>query len=472
MGITFANKTANPSQIDCDGSTKVTVAILAVPDIQANPTDIVLVLDRSGSMAGSPLANMKAGAKKFVEILSMATGGGPDGTIGSGSRIGIVSFSSTAVANTQLITSVSTLDAAIDSLAAGGSTNHADAFTKAVELFEASSPNHQVIVLFTDGNTTAGGDPLPIATAAKADGVTIYCIGLDGSGGLDVNALNAWASTPAASYVLITPDDSDLEDFFADLAADIIKPGATNIVITETIHPDFTITSLLPPDKGSANMIDTHTIQWTIPALGVTESEGAALQFYVQHTAGTPGVKAVNESITYSDAEGNLVPFPNPTVTVTCDTVVDPEPCPVPYPFTIASCTDSIQIDAGTVALASQGRIIQISVTLQNVCPGKRVALALILSEITASGDPVPRGMKTLVVPAHSQASCQDVTVNCIKFVLPESLETTDTPCMCSPRNLRVQAIANYIDTDFVCCDSASTQTASPDCPPCACSTT
>ena len=65
MGITFANKTANPSQIDCDGSTKVTVAILAAPDIQTNPADIVLILDRSASMTGASLSNIQAGAKQF-----------------------------------------------------------------------------------------------------------------------------------------------------------------------------------------------------------------------------------------------------------------------------------------------------------------------------------------------------------------------------------------------------------------------
>lgn len=470
MGITFANKTANPSQIDCDGSTKVTVAILAAPDIQTNPADIVLILDRSASMTGAPLSNIQAGAKQFIAAISTATDGASSGTIGAGSQIGIVSFSDTAVTNTQLITSVSTLDAAIDGLTAGGASNHADAFSKAAQLLEPAQGNRKLAFLFSDGNNTTGNNPTTAAAALKNAGVTLYCVGIAGANGLNTGALESWASTPAASYVMIPPTGTPLEEFFSNLAADITKPGATNVVINETINPAFTITSLLPPDKGSANMIDTHTIQWTIPSLGVNESEGAALQFYVQHTAGTPGVKAVNQSITYSDAEGSLVPFPNPTVTVTCDTVVTPEPCPVPYPFTIAGCADSIQIDAGTVALESQGRIVQISVTLQNVCPDKRVALALILSEVTASGDTVPCGMKALVVPAHSQAGCQDVTVNCIKFVLPENLDGASS--MCSPRNLQVQAIANYIDTDFACCDSASTQAVPPDCPPCAYSAT
>ena len=173
MGVTNSNKIIDTTQIGCDGSVQVTLALTAAPDIVSHPTDIVLVLDRSGSMQGTPLANMKTGAKTFIRIIQEATGGVPTGQIGFGSRIGIVSFSDTAVADTQLITDVDTLNSAVDGLTAGGRTNHADAFTKAVELFEPQSGSEQIIVLFTDGNTTAGGPPAPVAAAAKAQGIII-----------------------------------------------------------------------------------------------------------------------------------------------------------------------------------------------------------------------------------------------------------------------------------------------------------
>ena len=96
MGITNSNKQINVSQITCNETFKVTLALSAAPDIAANPTDIVLVLDRSGSMAGSPLANMKLGAKTFIDIIDEATDRSKDGNIGSGSHIGIVSFSDDA----------------------------------------------------------------------------------------------------------------------------------------------------------------------------------------------------------------------------------------------------------------------------------------------------------------------------------------------------------------------------------------
>lgn len=160
------------------------------------------------------------------------------------------------------------LKAAVDSLAAGGFTNHADAFAKENALFDPNSTNAKVMVMFTDGKTTAGPDPNPVAAAARADGVIIYCIGLIGANGIDPAVLDEWATDPSETHVAITPDDADLEDLFEDLAENISKPGATNIEINETVNPNFVITSILMPTKGIASMIDATTLKWTIDKLG------------------------------------------------------------------------------------------------------------------------------------------------------------------------------------------------------------
>ena len=49
--------------------------------------------------------------------------------------------------------------------------------------------------------------------------------------------LDEWATDPDASHVAVTPDDADLEELFKDLAVNISKTGATNIVIDEKISP-------------------------------------------------------------------------------------------------------------------------------------------------------------------------------------------------------------------------------------------
>lgn len=417
MGITNSNKQISTSQIDRGGTLKITLALSAAPDIASNPTDIVLVLDRSGSMTGAPLANMKTGADTFIDIIDEATDGSQDGTIGSGSRIGIVSFSDTAAADTQLITSVAALKSAVNGLNAGGSTNHADAFAKAVQLFEPASPNARVIVMFTDGKTTSGVPPAPIAAAARASGIIIYCIGLVGDDGIDVSVLNDWATDPDASH------------------------------------------SVIPPTKGTAMMVSNTALQWKIPELGVAANEGASLEFYVEHIGQSTGTMPVNASIIYTDDEGNAVTFPDPSVSVDCGIVVDPEPCPVPVELTLEGCSDSLVADLGDVYLESPGRIVQLDVTVKNVCPHKRVALAVILTEVDSYGDEHQRGLKTITVPAHNSSGCRDILVKCIKFILPEDLNVSvQNPVgICSPRDLKVRVFAHSIDTDFRCCEGIIT---------------
>ena len=133
MGLTNSNKELSTEKINCNETFKVKLSLTAEPDITSNPADIVLVLDRSGSMQGQAIEDLKVAANAFIDIIEEATDGVKDGIIGNGSHIGIVSFADTAVQATQLITSVSELKEAVDHLVAYGSPNHADAFTQAFD---------------------------------------------------------------------------------------------------------------------------------------------------------------------------------------------------------------------------------------------------------------------------------------------------------------------------------------------------
>lgn len=452
MGITSSNKTVNVTTIPCGGSLNVRLSLTAEPDILSNPADVVLVLDRSQSMAGAPLSSLKAGADTFIDILAEATGGSAEGQIGAGSRIGVVSFATVATADTALITDVAQLKDAVSDLTAGGNTNHAAAFSQAIDLFDAASSNQKVIVLFTDGRTTQGGDAAPIAALAKSMGIIIYVIGLEGNGGIDLPALVSWASEPASAYVAIAPTEAELEELFENLAHNITKPGATNVVLTDTVNDCFQITGLQSPTKGSATLQGKNRVVWNIAELGTTGSEGASLEFSVTHTGDCAGLVEVNESIAYNDDEDNTVAFPSPTVTVDCGVVVVPEPCPEAVDIPVNGCEELVEFDAGELELAAQGRIVELNVTLDRVCPGRRVALAAILSEVDADGEEHQRGMKIFTIPAHSGTRCRDVAVRCIRFVLPE---LSDGPaacgCVCREKTLRARFLANYVDSGFTC---------------------
>ena len=189
--------------------------------------------------------------------------------------------------------------------------------------------------------------------------------------------------------------------------------------------------------------------------MGVTASEGASVTFTVEHIGNCSGNTVVNESVIYSDNEGNVVNFPSPTLNVDCGIIVVPEECPQPFNISMNGCTETVEIDAGDIDLGATGRILQLNVTLQNVCPNNRVALAVALTEVDDEDNEYNRGLKTIVIPAHDGESCRDITVRCIKFVLPEELDVNDNQgLLCNTRNFRARFIANYIDAGFECCPS------------------
>ena len=453
MGVTYSNKSLSADRIDCGDTFTVRLDLTAVPDISDNPADIVLILDRSGSMTGAPLAALKLAAGQFIDIIDKASDGSEDGVIGGGSHIGIVSFADNATEDLPLSTSVADLKGAVNALMAGGRTNHADAFAKAAQLFDPASDNARYAVLFTDGKTTVGPDPQPFADALKAMGVLIYAIGLNGSGGIDEQALKDWASDPSSKFVAITPNAEDLAKLFAGIAEDISKPGATDIVITDTVRSCFEIIAVGTPTNGSAVKIDSRSLQWNIDKLGVSGSENASLTFTVRHIGPCSGAVTVDESIDYSDNEDNEVEFPNPVLIVNCDSDNCAEPCPQAHDFEIGGCEDSFEFDAGDLALSSLGRIVQIDVKLRNVCPFRRTALAVLLFELDEQDKEYKRGLKTFTIPAHTASSCRDIAVRCVRFVLPENLDVSGSEnSICGRRRLRVRLIAHYIDHDFECC--------------------
>lgn len=187
---------------------------ISLPGIGCNEkADVVLVLDRSGSIDSGELATLKTAAKGFVSAMAPST---------AGVHMGEASFSTTSMLDVHLTDTAATLNTAIDALVAGGTTNLEDAILDAqVELEnpgdghdreDAGSPDFMVII--TDGAPTAsntGGDHAANAAAqaafAKAAGIKIFVVGV--------------GTTPATANYLKTSIASGADHYFdaADFAA-------------------------------------------------------------------------------------------------------------------------------------------------------------------------------------------------------------------------------------------------------------
>ena len=447
MPVANPRKTVDVSSIPCGGTATVTLGFQSAASLALKPADIVLIMDRSSSMTRERMTFAKAAAKQLIDMV--------DGARDGATRMGIVSFGTDATEDVALTGDFTALKPAIDALVRGGYTNHKAAFEAAGNLLSIPSAVRQVVIMFTDGETTNSPDADPAAQALKDKGVEIFCIGL----ATDPAPLKRWASDPDSTHVAYTDDAAQLERVFREIGAEVILAGAMDVVIQEQLTPDFKIVKIHTPDVGTATITGPQTLTWSIDATGIWEQpDFTNLSFDVMHIGNTGGVLPVNQSVLYTDREGNTLEFPSPTVEVDCSKAdIYPEPCPGPTEFTVEGCQDAAHVVLGDAALQGLGRIVQVDVTLKAVCPSKRVAASIILMEVAPDGAELPRGVKHMLVPAQAGDTCKDITLKCVQFSLPEALDATGTEdSICNPRQFTAQVIANYVDTDFACCEAQS----------------
>src|SRR6478752_6448249 len=154
------------------------VTLSADAPTQRPPINVALVLDRSGSMSGTPLAAAREAAARFASFLT-----GHD-------RLSIVAFDD----------QVRTIFGPVQ---AGGSTNLSGGWLKGRKLVEKDLvEGTNRVVLLTDGQANVGViDPaklVGLAQAGVAKGVSTTCIGF--GAGFNEDLLEPMASAGAGNY--------------------------------------------------------------------------------------------------------------------------------------------------------------------------------------------------------------------------------------------------------------------------------
>ncbi len=180
-----------------------------------NYADIAVVMDTSGSMneptgSGGPtkLQAAKSAATEFLNLL-----------VFPGDQAAIVSFDTDAVLEHILSDDRPGLIAALNTLVPGGVTRMD--LGLAVARAELASPRHapahgRVIVFLTDGlpNGTTEDAVLAEAAAAKAEGVTIFTIGL----GTNVYHDLLRAMATSSSHYYFSPSTAELNEIYRRIA--------------------------------------------------------------------------------------------------------------------------------------------------------------------------------------------------------------------------------------------------------------
>ena len=200
------------------------------------PKDLVLVIDRSGSMSGTKLDQVKEALLFILRSLK------------ADDRFNLVSYADdvSLFRKTLVHATRDELDAAFESVAnlsAGGGTNIHDALVTALGLFEPS-PRPAYVLFLTDGRPTVGErNEARIAAAARAANkrnARIISFGV----GHDVNSrlLDRLARGTRGRPVLVAPHE-DLERYLAALYRTIAHPALTDVTVqlrnvqTAKVHP-------------------------------------------------------------------------------------------------------------------------------------------------------------------------------------------------------------------------------------------
>jgi Ca-activated chloride channel homolog len=165
-------------------------ATVAVPKEQAS---IVLVTDVSRSMLAedvdpSRLEAARSAAQRFLE------------EVPEEARVGAVAFSTDPHTIEPPTDDHGTIEDLVDALSADGGTAAGDALAVAVGLVDGPAEDRPpaAILLLSDGETTTGRDPIPVARRAGRLGIPIHTVAL--------GTRTATITTPDGTLIPVPPD--------------------------------------------------------------------------------------------------------------------------------------------------------------------------------------------------------------------------------------------------------------------------
>lgn len=176
--------------------------------------DIVLVLDTSGSMSGTPMEETKKAAINFINTI-----------LEEDASIGVVNYEDSARQLSDFSIDKSRLTEVVTDISDGGGTNIESGLAEAKSMLDSSNAKKKILVLMSDGepNTGKEGDDLiAYADEIKNDDILIYTLGffenMEGSKASAQYLMEQLASD-GCHYEVASADD--LVFFFEDMADQI-----------------------------------------------------------------------------------------------------------------------------------------------------------------------------------------------------------------------------------------------------------
>jgi uncharacterized protein YegL len=293
-----AAREVNPQIITPDKEVEVNLKVTGTPPVNVvKPNDVILVLDKSGSMdKDNRFGAMKESAKEFIDLFDF-----------NSHNAGVVDFSS-STRSLPLTNDATALKDHINSMRSGGGTETGYAIREAMKLLKSGREEAQpVIVLLTDGEANNTADALKAAQEAKQAGIVFYTIALLAPGE-DENAsapnllLRDMATT--AKHHNFVLGSVGLMDIYRRIVKEIGISSAYDVEIKETVSPQFEIVPGSYENNIPKPKVEGNTLTWNMLEL---KTDTIELKYKVRLKAGEKAGKyniAESSKITYKDYAG------------------------------------------------------------------------------------------------------------------------------------------------------------------------
>jgi len=280
---------------------------VGTPEVpERNPIDLVLILDRSGSMSGTPWTKAKEAAKIIVDLILPQD------------RCAVIDFSYSATLRQGLTSDKELLKQVISSLGSGGGTSIHAGIARGIQLIDSvnDTDRQRVFMLLSDGESNESS-ALAQANSAAEKGITIFTLGL---GGVNERLLKNIANITGGEY-RYSPTANELIDMMTEIAGKIFDTSGRNIVVEVTI-PENGLNirgdSIEPvPSSISTDAYGNKVITWNYDRLIMGQEKYINITFEGENLLSDTVVQlAKSAKITYYDANDTLMEISLPQVEI------------------------------------------------------------------------------------------------------------------------------------------------------------
>gem|GEM_PF-289106 len=270
---------------------------VGTPDVPMRaPIDLVLCLDDSGSMAGTPWTNTRAAAVEIVNLLQPQDRCAID-LYNRGTLCGLTSDKNEIIAAINRYAS------------ATGGTPMAGSMTRAINVLRDSPEgNQKVMMVLSDGAPDNQAQTITAAGQAAALDISIFTLGL---GSVNQALMQQLANIGNGAFIY-SPTPAQLLTMMTELAGLIFDVSGTDVKLTATIPGDIipiSRTTITPtPDMRTNNPDGSTTVTWNNPRMIMGHEFTYTLRYTGENLQPDAVITLARDIVlTYTDSTGSFI---------------------------------------------------------------------------------------------------------------------------------------------------------------------